>query len=136
MDPAQFTQRGRRAPAVFVVDDDEPVRDSTCALLESHGLPVCAYDSAAALLRGASLQKGDCLVLDNHMPEMTGIELVEELREKGLRIPIIMFTGRSDALLKQRALRAGVLIVLDKPVNEDHLLQAISIARLAADDLH
>lgn len=126
----------RRTPSIFVVDDDEPVRDSTCALLESHGISVCAYASADALLRTAALKHGDCLILDNHMPGMTGVELVEELRAKGIEIPVIMFTGRGDAALKQRAMRAGVLIVLDKPVNEEHLLQAIAIAKMAADDLH
>lgn len=136
METTQYIHSDQRAPAIFVVDDDEPVRDSTCALLESHGMPVCAYASADALLRAAALKHGDCLIIDNHMPGMTGIELVEELRANGIKIPIIMFTGRGDAILKQRAIRAGVLIVLDKPVNEDHLLQAIAIAKLAVDDLH
>ncbi|MCC6913854.1 MAG: response regulator [Rhodospirillaceae bacterium] len=125
-----------REPSVFVVDDDEPVRDSTRALLESHGLPVNAFASAAALLDAELLQHGDCLVLDNHMPGMTGVEFVETLRARDIRIPVIMFTGRADAALRQRALRAGVLVVLDKPVNEEHLLQAISLARLSADDIH
>jgi FixJ family two-component response regulator len=125
-----------REPSVFVVDDDEPVRDSTRALLESHGLPVNAFASATAFLDAELLQHGDCLVLDNHMPGMTGVELVETLRARDIRIPVIMFTGRADTALKQRALRAGVLIVLDKPVNEEHLLQAISIARLSANDIH
>jgi two-component system response regulator FixJ len=70
------------------------------------------------------------------MPGMTGVELVETLRARDINIPVIMFTGRPDAALKQRALRAGVLIVLDKPVNEEHLLQAISIARISAKDIH
>jgi FixJ family two-component response regulator len=135
MNLALQTQPARPA-AIFVVDDDEPVRDSTCALLEAHGMPVNAYASAEALLGAVVLQHGDCLILDNHMPGTTGIELVEALRARGIRIPVIMFTGRADASLKQRAIRAGVLIVLDKPVNEDHLLQAIAIARLSADDIH
>ena len=125
-----------RDPAIFVVDDDEPVRDSTRALLEAHGIPVTTYASATDLLGEAALQRGDCLILDNHMPGMTGLELVETLRARGLRIPVIMFTGRADAMVKQRAIRAGVLIVLDKPVNEAHLLQAVAIARLSAEDIH
>lgn len=136
METSRYTPSGERTASIFVVDDDEPVRDSTCALLESHGLPVCAYASADALLRTAALKHGDCLILDNHMPGMTGVELVEQLRAQGIRIPIIMFTGRGDAAMKQRAMRAGVLIVLDKPVNEEHLLQAIVIAKAAAADLH
>jgi two-component system, LuxR family, response regulator FixJ len=129
-------KKAERAPWIFVVDDDEPVRDSTRALLEAHGMPVCAYPSADALLSEIALQGGDCLILDNHMPGMTGLELVQTLRSRNIKIPVIMFTGRGDALLKERALRAGVLIVLDKPVNEDHLLQAIAIARHSADDIH
>ncbi len=125
-----------REPSVFVVDDDEPVRDSTRALLESHGLPVSAFESATAFLDAELIQHGDCLVLDNHMPGMTGVELVETLRARDIKVPVIMFTGRADAALRQRALRAGVLIVLDKPVNEEHLLQAISIARLSVTDIH
>ena len=136
METSHFTTSGERAASIFIVDDDEPVRDSTCALLESHGMPVFAYASADALLRTAVLKHGDCLILDNHMPGMTGVELVEELRAKGIRIPVIMFTGRGDGALKQRAMRAGVLIVLDKPVNEEHLLQAIAVAKMASDDLH
>lgn len=136
MNLALQNQASPRAPAIFVVDDDEPVRDSTTALLEAHGMPVNAYPSADALLGAVELQRGDCLIIDNHMPGTTGIELVETLRARDILIPIIMFTGRADASLKQRAIRAGVLIVLDKPVNEDHLLQAISIARLSADDVH
>lgn len=136
MNIAVESRMAPREPSVFVVDDDEPVRDSTTALLESHGLPVSAFESAAALLDAQLIQHGDCLILDNHMPGMTGVELVEALRARDIKVPVIMFTGRADAALKQRALRAGVLIVLDKPVNEEHLLQAIAIARLSANDIH
>lgn len=125
-----------RAPAIFVVDDDEPVRDSTCALLEAHGMAVSAYASPKDFLGNAVPQHGDCLILDNHMPGMTGLELVDALRTRKIAIPVIMFTGRADPAIKARAKRAGVLMVLDKPVNEDHLLQAIAIARIAAEDLH
>lgn len=134
MDIARDRRPGR-ARAIFVVDDDEPVRESTRALLEAHGLPVNAYASADALMAAGVLQQGDCLILDNNMSGTTGIEMVETLRGRGIRLPVIMFTGRSDPAFKQRAHRAGVLIILDKPVTEDHLLQAIAIARLSGDDL-
>ncbi len=126
----------QRPPAVFVVDDDEPVRDSTCALLEAHGMAVNAFASPNDLLGRAAFQDGDCLILDNHMPGMTGLELVDALRVRKIQIPVIMFTGRGDLAMKERARRAGVLMVLDKPVSEDHLLQAIAVARLAADEIH
>lgn len=121
-----------RPPAVFVVDDDEPVRDSTRALLESHNIEVFTYASAGDFLAAAAFRDGDCLLLDNHMPGMTGMDLVDALRARDACLPVIMFTGRGDGTLKARALRAGVLAVLDKPVNEDHLLQAVTLARHAA----
>lgn len=136
METHVHTGASQRAPAVFVVDDDDPVRDSTCALLEAHGMAVSPYASPKDFLRQASVQHGDCLLLDNHMPGMTGLELVDALRTRNVAIPVIMFTGRSDPAMKERARRAGVLIVLDKPVNEDHLLQAIAIAQNAAKDLY
>ena len=136
MQEALHGDQAARPPSIFVVDDDEPVRDSTRALLESHGMAVATYESAGAFLAEASFREGDCLILDNHMPGMTGLELVDVLHARDIRISVIMFTGRSDKTLKERALRAGVLIVLDKPVNEEYLLQAISIAQFAANEPH
>lgn len=121
-----------RPPTIFVIDDSEPARESTRLLLEAHGHDVATYPSAGAFLAEAGYRPGDCLLLDNHMPEMTGIELAQILKATGSPFPIIMFTGGGDAGLKDRAARAGVLMVLDKPVNQDHLLQAIAIARADA----
>lgn len=136
METHVYTGAAQRTPAVFVVDDDGPVRESTCALLEAHGMAVSAYASPTDFLGQAAVQQGDCLLLDNHMPGMTGLELVDVLRTRNIAIPIIMFTGGSDPVMKERARRAGVLMVLDKPVNEDYLLQAIAIAQNAAKDLY
>lgn len=115
-------------PAVFVVDDDEPVRDSTCALLEAHGINVTAYASANALLAENKFKDGDCLVLDNHMPGMSGLQLAETLCDRKRRLNIIMYTGLPDADLRFRARRAGVRAILEKPISGERLINAILAA--------
>jgi FixJ family two-component response regulator len=113
---------------VCVVDDDAAVRDSVRVLLESHGLPVQDYASARAFLSDETNAAAACLLLDLHMPEMSGLELLETLRRHRVTTPAIVITGRSDAALKARALRAGALALLDKPVDEDELIRSIDNA--------
>lgn len=111
---------------VHVVDDDDAVRDSVRSLLESHGFAVRDYASARAFLADGG--DGGCLLLDLHMPEMSGLDLLETLRTRRNDIPTIIMTGRSDAGLKARAQRSGAIAFLDKPVDEDELMNSISHA--------
>ncbi len=123
--------RASSGRSVWVVDDDEAVRDSMRILLESHVLTVRDFASARAFLADQAPAEG-CLLLDLHMPEMSGLELLEKLRSEHVRIPTIIMTGRSDAGLRARAQRAGAFAFLDKPVDEDELLGSIEQA-LSAD---
>lgn len=113
---------------VCVVDDDAAVRDSVRVLLESHGLVVRDYASAREFLDDATGMDAGCLLLDLHMPEMTGLELLESLRQQKIPTAAIVITGRSDSALRARAQRAGALALLDKPVDEDELMQSIELA--------
>lgn len=113
---------------VFIVDDDEAVRDSLKLLLETHGLDVRDYASCEAFVLGYHPQNRQCLVLDQHLPGMTGLELVQLLGRGGPALPIILVTGKGDHALKARAQAAGVLAYLDKPVNADRLLPLIYAA--------
>jgi two-component system, LuxR family, response regulator FixJ len=110
-----------------IIDDDDAVRDSTRALLESLGYEVRDHASAEMFLKAAG-SKADCLLVDQHMPGMTGLDLLEHLRANGDRTPAVMMTGRSDPSLEPRAARIGVKL-LHKPVPEDQLVRWIEQAR-------
>ncbi|MCE9650085.1 MAG: response regulator [Parvibaculum sp.] len=98
------------------------------ALLESRDLEVRDYASAQAFLDAGMDPDARCLLLDLHMPEMNGIELLETLRRRNIDTAAIIITGRSDNALKARAQRAGVLEFLEKPVDEDELFRSIDEA--------
>ena len=112
---------------VDIIDDDDAVRDSTRALLESYGYEVRDHASAEHFLKDAK-SKPDCLLVDQHMPGMTGLDLLEHLRAQGDTTPALMMTGRSDPTLEPRAARIGVKL-LHKPVPEDQLVLWIEQSR-------
>jgi FixJ family two-component response regulator len=113
---------------VHVIDDDDAVRDSMRALLESLGIAVCDYPSARDFLDRLGTNPKGCVLLDLHMPGMTGLELLDLLRGRGYKLPVIVISGRSDPLLKERVLRAGALSLLDKPVDEPVLMSELDRA--------
>ena len=126
----------RMPSIVHVVDDDEAVRDSLRALLESYGTAVRDYASASEFLLAIPAQLEGCVLLDLHMPGMSGLELLDLLRAEGSKLPIIAVTGRSDAFLKERVVRAGALTLLDKPISDDTLLHALARALWSAELPH
>jgi two-component system, LuxR family, response regulator FixJ len=113
---------------IYVVDDDDAVRDSMRALLESCDFEVRDFSSAKEFLAARAESHGDCLVLDLHMPVTGGIELLAKMKAEGSRLPAIIMTGRSDAAIKQRAAQSGAFALFDKPVSEHALLDAIGRA--------
>jgi len=116
-------------PTIFVIDDDEVVRDSLKVLLELRRYSVRDFGSAAAFLadRGEAPQAG-CLVLDIHMPGMGGIDLLRQLRSQGDGIPTILVTGRRDAATQSHAQSLGAVALLDKPISHPALFLAIDQA--------
>jgi len=113
---------------ICLVDDDEAVRDSMRVLLESYGMEVKDYGSARDFLSHAQSDASECMLLDLHMPEMNGFELLDELRKQGSSLPVIIVTGRGDSQLSSRAIQAGAYALLNKPIEDDKLLQWISRA--------
>ncbi|MGQ0741086.1 MAG: response regulator transcription factor [Alphaproteobacteria bacterium] len=113
---------------VFVVDDDAAVRDSMSLLLESYGLIVRAFTSAKEFLREQPELANGCLLLDLHMPQMSGLELLDRLRDRGATIPVIAMTGRYDAALGARVRDAGARDILLKPIDDAELIATIDRA--------
>jgi FixJ family two-component response regulator len=105
---------------IFVVEDDEGVRQSTRALLEASGFSVRTFVNAEELLDAGTAEQAGCIVLDYHLSGMTGIDLMEALRARGLQMPAIMVTSNGTRL-GPRAAHAGVTAVLRKPLAADAL---------------
>jgi len=118
-----MTEAERRT--VAIVDDDYAVRDSLHFLLEVMRQPVETFGSAAEFLK-ADRQHLACVILDHHMPSMSGLELAERLRANGERIPILLFTGSPTPSIVARAAKIGIDRVLEKPPSPEDLLDFIS----------
>jgi two-component system, LuxR family, response regulator FixJ len=119
---------GQHQHMIYIVDDDEAVRDSLRALLESCDFEVQDFGSAMEFLARKNATRGDCLLLDLHMPQVDGLSLLEKMRAAGSQLPTVVITGRSDPVLKQRVLQSGAFALFDKPLAEDALLKAIDLA--------
>ncbi len=113
---------------VFIVDDDEEVRDSLKLLIESIGLETETYDSAQSYLDSFDGTRAGCLILDVRMKGMSGLSLQEQLNKKPICPPIIIITGHGDVQMAVRAVKAGASEFLEKPFNEQELLDSIHVA--------
>ncbi|MBK5940860.1 response regulator transcription factor [Halochromatium roseum] len=112
-------------PNVFIVDDDDEVRAAIALLMESVGLDVRSYDSAQAFLEDFDPQRPGCLVLDVRMRGMSGLELQSHLAQQPLYPPIVIITGHGDVPMAVRAVQAGAIDFLEKPFNDQALLDAV-----------
>jgi two-component system response regulator FixJ len=113
---------------VFIVDDDEAVRDSLAFLMQSVGLQASCFDSADSFLQANPTQSVGCLLLDIRMPGMSGLELQGVLDERGIRLPVIFISGHADVPMAVRALKAGAFDFVEKPFNDQLLLDAVQRA--------
>ncbi|HEX3484731.1 MAG TPA: response regulator [Micropepsaceae bacterium] len=124
---------GTATREIAIVDDDDAVRDSMRAVLESLGFAVHDYRSAVDFLARRNADSAEsCLLLDLHMPVMTGLDLLEFMQANGPRIPTIVITGRGNSDLRDKALRSGAVALIDKPVTGNALLGALDSAFAAA----
>jgi len=118
------------APLVYVVDDDAGVRAAMAMLIDASGWQARTFGSAKAFLERSRDQDEDraCLLLDLQMPGMNGAQLMEHLRDHGLALPTIILTAAPDGALRARALAAGALRVVAKPVDPAQLRAALNLA--------
>jgi two-component system response regulator FixJ len=114
---------------VAVVDDDDAVRDSLQFLLETAGFSVASYHSAAQFLNEAKPGDLACLVVDQHMPDVTGLQLVSRLRNLGITLPVALITGSPSPDLARLAHELGIAKVLEKPLDDNVLFDFIADAR-------
>ena len=116
------------APIVFVVDDDPSVRRSIARLLDSAGHRTETFATATEFLARAPYDGPCCLVLDYRMPEITGLELQERLRQRGHTVPIVFVSGHGDIPTSVRAMKGGAVDFLPKPFDADQLLGVVASA--------
>jgi two-component system response regulator DctR len=117
---------------VHVVDDDDAIRDALAWLLRSRGVPARTWPSAEAFLAEWSEAMRGCVVLDVRMDGMSGVELFERLLARGARLPVIFLTGHGDVPLAVTALKKGAFDFVEKPFNDNDLVDRI-VAALAHD---
>jgi FixJ family two-component response regulator len=109
---------------IIVIDDDRAVRNSLKFSLELEGFAVRVYADGRALLDEAHLPAGECLVVDQMMPDMSGLDVVDALRKRGVSMPAVLIVSSANHALRQRASAAGVPIV-EKPFFDNLLVEAI-----------
>lgn len=117
-----------QTPTVFVVDDDDAVREAVRLLLRSVGQAVETFHSPRAFLERFDPARPGCALLDIRMPEMSGLELQEALAERHALLPIIFITGHGDVQIAVRAMQAGALDFVEKPFNDQQLLERVNRA--------
>ena len=125
-------------PIVHLIDDDDAVRASLSFVLEMNDLPARTYGSALEFLEVAEAVRSGCIVTDVRMPEMSGLELVRRLKERGVTLPVVVITGHGDVPLAVEAMRAGVIDFIEKPFDDEVLLRSIRMAldSKAESDVH
>ncbi len=115
-------------PLIYIVDDENSIRKSLKRLMESEGLKAETFASAKEFLDFSYQDKSACLILDLHMPGMTGMELQEQLVESGSNMPVIIITGHDDEKNYSQVMKAGAAAYLRKPFDDQTLLRSIRLA--------
>ncbi len=115
-------------PTVFVIDDDKAVRHFLRGLIASVNLRVEAFTSAQEFLAAYRSSSPGCLLLDIRMPGMSGLELQQELSVRGIDLPVIVLTGHGDVQVAVHAMKAGAVDFIEKPFNNELLLDRVQKA--------
>jgi FixJ family two-component response regulator len=115
-------------PIVYIVDDDQSIRDALLELFLSLGTEAAAFDSSASFLSSFDLRRPGCVLLDIRMPGLSGLALQTHLDGLGSRMPIIIMTGYGDVSMSVKAMKAGAVDFLEKPFRDQDLIEAVAAA--------
>jgi two-component system response regulator FixJ len=113
---------------IFLIDEDDVVRDSLKVLLESHGMPVLDYRNADEFLAETGTPRSGCLILGYNRAIANGLELIATLWRRGITIPVIFIVGGGDAATRSAALAGGAFAYVERPLEETALIRAVSAA--------
>jgi FixJ family two-component response regulator len=122
------TSRGLGTVRISIVEDDQPTREALESLMRSLGFAALAFRSAEEFLESPETQATECLILDLHLPGMSGLELQSKLVAANCRLPILFITAHGDQAIRERAIQGGAVDLLDKPVRWVALLDGIRSA--------
>ena len=118
----------RQDRLIYIVDDDEAIRDSLAMLLESAGHVVVTFEAAADALESCRTRLPACIITDVRMPEMDGLEFQNQISAERFDVPVIVITGHADVPLAVRAMKAGAVDFIEKPFADDLILASIEAA--------
>ena len=113
---------------IFVVDDDQAMRNSLQWLIDSIGMRVECFASASEFLESYYPGRAGCLLLDVRMPGMSGLDLQDYLNSNGIKVPVIIITGHGDVPMAVRAMKSGAIDFIEKPFSDEVLLHSIRLA--------
>ena len=112
---------------IFLVDPDSAVRDSVRALMESYNVKVRTYASGRSFMNNASIKGHDCVLVENTLPDMSGIDLLRYLKHKGIQAPFVLLSSANDAGFEKMATSQDIAAVMRKPIRCEHLLEIINV---------
>lgn len=115
-------------PLIAIVDDEEAIRRALTRLMDSEGMSVETFKGGAEFLESLEIRRPDCVVLDLHMPRVSGFEVLSELSKRSASIPVVAITGRDSNETYERAMAGGARAYLRKPVDGEELLAALDVA--------
>jgi two-component system response regulator FixJ len=119
---------------VHIIDDESAIRDALSLMLTIEGYTVRTYESAGTFLEMVRQDEGGCVVTDVRMPEISGLDLLAAMKERGVSIPIIVMTAHADVPLAVQAMKGGAFDFLEKPFDGDTLLTSVRNALILQDD--
>jgi two-component system response regulator FixJ len=123
--PCAYRPYEQSREAICIVDDDEAVADSLKSLLETFGFDVRSYPSGTDFLADDRRHAAGCLIIDQHMPGLNGLDVIDHMQKQGARVPTILISGRLDTNASERATSLGVTNILEKPFAADRLVDLI-----------